>query len=63
ELNMSHDLVRALATALEAKREPDVADLSALLFDQAQILDGQVPADPAGFARRLNGLVMRGLRA
>ncbi len=63
ELNMSHDLVRALAAALEAKRQPDVADLSALLFDQAQILDGQVPADPAAFARRLNGLVMRGLRA
>ena len=63
ELNMSHDLVRALATALEAKREPDVADLSALLFDQAQILDGQVPADPSAFARRLNALVMRGLRA
>jgi molecular chaperone HtpG len=62
ELNMSHDLVRALAGALEAKREPDVADLSALLFDQAQILDGQVPGDPAAFARRLNGFVMRGLR-
>ena len=62
ELNMGHDLVRALAGALDAKREPDVADLSALLFDQAQILDGQVPADPAAFARRLNELVMRGLR-
>ncbi len=62
ELNMNHDLVRALASALEAKREPDVADLSALLFDQAQILDGQVPADPAAFARRLTDFVMRGLR-
>jgi molecular chaperone HtpG len=61
ELNMGHALVRALATAVEAKREPDVADLSALLFDQAQILDGQVPSDPAAFARRLNALVMRGL--
>jgi molecular chaperone HtpG len=62
ELNMNHGLVRALATALEAKRESDVADLSALLFDQAQILDGQVPGDPAAFARRLNAFVMRGLR-
>ena len=62
ELNMNHGLVRALATALEARREPDVADLSALLFDQAQILDGQVPGDPAAFARRLNAFVMRGLR-
>jgi molecular chaperone HtpG len=62
ELNMSHDLVRALAAAIEAKRQPDVAGLSALLFDQAQILDGQIPADPAAFARRLNDFVMRGLR-
>jgi molecular chaperone HtpG len=62
ELNMSHDLVRALAGAVDAKRQPDIADLSALLFDQAQILDGQVPGDPAAFARRLNDLVLRGLR-
>jgi molecular chaperone HtpG len=33
-----------------------------LLLDQAQILDGQVPGDPAAFARRLNAFVMRGLR-
>jgi molecular chaperone HtpG len=63
ELNMNHDLVRALGDALAASRESDVADLSVLLFDQAQILDGQVPADPAAFARRLNEFVMRGLRA
>ena len=62
ELNMGHELVRALASALDAKRQDDVADLSTLLFDQAQILDGQVPADPAAFARRLNAFVMRGLR-
>ena len=40
-----------------------VADLSALLLDQAHILDGEVPQDPAGFARRLNALVVRGLKA
>jgi molecular chaperone HtpG len=62
ELNMSHELVRALATALDAKHQSDVADLSALLFDQAQILDGQIPADPSAFARRLNDFVLRGLR-
>jgi molecular chaperone HtpG len=62
ELNMNHDLVRALAAALEAKRQSDVADISALLFDQAQILDGQIPADPAAFARRINDFTMRGLK-
>jgi molecular chaperone HtpG len=37
-----------------------VADLSALLLEQAQILDGEVPEDPAAFAARLNRLVVRG---
>jgi molecular chaperone HtpG len=62
ELNMGHDLVKALAAALGEKREADVADIAALLLDQAHILDGDVPADPAAFARRLNALVVRGLR-
>ena len=36
-------------------------DLSSLLFEQAQILDGEVPDDPAAFAARINRLVVRGL--
>jgi molecular chaperone HtpG len=63
ELNMRHDLVKALGHSIVEKKEADVADLSALLFAQAQILDGEVPADPAAFARRLNDLIVRGLRA
>ncbi len=62
ELNMGHDMVRALATARTAGREEDVADLASLLLDQAHILDGEIPADPASFARRLNAFVVRGLR-
>jgi molecular chaperone HtpG len=62
ELNMGHDLVKALVVALGDKRDADVADIAALLLDQAHILDGEVPADPASFARRLNALVVRGLR-
>ena len=60
---MRHDLVKALARSIEEKKESDVADLSALLLAQAQILDGEVPPDPAAFARRLNDLIVRGLRA
>ena len=37
------------------------ADLSFLLLEQAQILDGELPEDPAAFANRLNRLVLRGL--
>jgi molecular chaperone HtpG len=63
ELNMRHPLVKALAHAKSSAREDDVADLSALLFEQAMILDGEVPDDPAAFATRLNRLVVRGLQA
>jgi molecular chaperone HtpG len=61
ELNMRHPVVRALAGAKKEARDDDVADLAALLLDQAQILDGEVPGDPAAFAARLNRLVVRGL--
>jgi molecular chaperone HtpG len=63
ELNMRHALVKALGTAQKAGNDADVDDLSALLFEQAQILDGEVPDDPAAFAARLNRLVVRGLGA
>jgi len=63
EINMRHGLVKALAQAKGEARESDVADLAALLFDEAQILDGEVPDDPAAFTGRLNRLVMRGLPA
>ena len=58
EINMRHPLVAAIATAGDA-----AADLSLLLLEQAQILDGELPDDPAGFAGRLNALVLRGIAA
>ncbi len=63
ELNMRHILVKALARAKKEERETDIADLSALLLEEAQILDGEVPDDPAAFTTRLNRLIMRGLPA
>ncbi|MGA2293037.1 molecular chaperone HtpG [Bradyrhizobium sp.] len=56
EINMRHPLVAAIAGHKEA-----AADLSFLLLEQAQILDGELPEDPAAFAARLNQLVLRGL--
>jgi len=61
ELNMRHPLVTALGRAGKDERADEAADLAALLFDQACILDGEVPEDPAAFATRLNRLVVRGL--
>ena len=60
ELNMKHALVKALGARQKASHDSDVSDLSALLFEQAQILDGEVPDDPAAFAARLNRLVVGG---
>jgi molecular chaperone HtpG len=63
ELNMKHAMVRLLATAKKEDRTQDVEDLANLLLDQARILDGEIPSDPAAFARRLNDYVVRALRA
>ncbi len=56
EINMRHPLVAAITADKEAAK-----DLSFLLLEQAQILDGELPEDPAAFANRLNQLVLRGL--
>ena len=63
ELNIRHALVKAIAAAMKESHQDDVNDLSALLFEQAQILDGETPEDPAAFVARLNRLVMRGFGA
>ena len=57
EINLRHPLVAAIAEAKDAAK-----DLSFLLLEQAQILDGELPEDPAAFAARLNQLVLRGLK-
>ena len=56
EINMRHPLVTAIPQAGDG-----AADLSFLLLEQAQILDGELPKDPAAFANRLNRLVVGGI--
>jgi molecular chaperone HtpG len=56
EINLRHPLVAAIAEAKDA-----ASDLSFLLLEQAQILDGELPEDPAAFASRLNRLVLHGV--
>jgi molecular chaperone HtpG len=56
EINMRHPLVAAISGAGDA-----TADISLLLLEQAQILDGELPEDTAAFATRLNRLVLRGM--
>jgi molecular chaperone HtpG len=57
EINLKHPLVAAITEAKDAAK-----DLSFLLLEQAQILDGELPEDPAAFAGRLNRLVLRGIK-
>jgi molecular chaperone HtpG len=56
EINMRHPLVAAIGGDGDTAK-----DLSFLLLEQAQILDGELPEDPAAFANRLNQLVLKGL--
>ncbi|MGY4511622.1 molecular chaperone HtpG [Bradyrhizobium sp. USDA 3650] len=61
EINLRHPLVTAITKAQAGSKAVD--DLSLLLLEQAQILDGELPEDPAAFAARLNRLVLQGLGA
>jgi molecular chaperone HtpG len=58
EINPSHPLVKAL---LE-KGVGDFDDIAWILLDQARILEGAAPGNPAKFAERLNKLVLGGLK-
>ena len=59
EINLRHPLVSAIAKAEAGSANS--GDLALLLLEQAQILDGELPEDPAAFAARLNRLVLQGM--
>jgi molecular chaperone HtpG len=59
EINLRHPLVAAITKSAAATATTN--DLSLLLLEQAQILDGELPEDPAAFAARLNRLVLHGM--
>lgn len=61
EFNPSHTLLKRLSGALSGPGDRQhLADTALLLFDQALILDGEVPADPVAFARRLSAVMDKG---
>jgi molecular chaperone HtpG len=61
EVNPSHALVKAVSRADMDGHKDDAADLAWLLLDQAMVLEGELPHDPAKFTARLNRLVLKGL--
>ncbi|TQV79644.1 molecular chaperone HtpG [Denitrobaculum tricleocarpae] len=62
EINPKHSLVKALAKRIGQEGAGDeLQDAAGLLLDQARILEGETLPDPVAFARRLSGLVEKGL--
>ena len=66
ELSPAEPEVHGLVALMELQASrfdarTDASGKPVLLLDQAKILDGEAPDDPAAFATRLNRLVLRGL--
>jgi molecular chaperone HtpG len=57
EINPSHALVGKLEEAMAGGGER-FSDLAFLLLDEARILEGGAPRDPAAFTARLNRLLL-----
>ncbi len=55
EVNPRHALIEALGRRLEDKEL--IADTAAALLDLARVQEGELPRDPARFARRITGLL------
>lgn len=62
EINPGHPLIRSLNDKVAAGGVSDaLEDAAWLLLDQARIVEGEGPADPAAFATRLAKSLQRGL--
>ena len=55
EVNAQHPLVRKLEASSESAGFDDLANI---LFDQALLAEGGMPADPAAYVRRVNALLV-----
>jgi molecular chaperone HtpG len=62
ELNPRHPVIRCLiGRVAEPGASDSLADAARLLLDQARILEGETLPDPRAFARRLDGVLAKGL--
>ena len=59
-----HALIRSLAEAVgKGAAAGRLADTAWLVLDQARIMEGETPPDPAAFSRRMSEALARGLEA
>ena len=62
EINPGHPLVSALASRLGGEHDKELLDDAAwLILDEARLMEGEPPADPALFAARLTRTMQRAL--
>lgn len=59
EINPSNGLIKALASSFKSKGESAIEDAAFLLLDQAVMLEGEIVADPAAFAKRLDAMMQK----
>jgi HSP90 family molecular chaperone len=60
EINPDHDLVVSLA-GIGDERQDLREDAAHLLYDEARILDGELPTDPKAFSQRLARVMRQAL--
>ena len=53
EINPDHKLVKSLNSMIKKGDSSIAEDVSVLLFDQAQILEGNAPQDLTSFSQRM----------
>ncbi|NLX17031.1 MAG: hypothetical protein GXY45_08685, partial [Ramlibacter sp.] len=55
-VNLEHPLIQKLQSA--QAEDGRFADLAHIVFDQALLAEGGMPADPAGYVKRVNALLV-----
>ena len=62
EINGDHSLIKNMKSLLSKKENNDlVSDAGTLLFEQARLLEGKMPADPAQFSTIMNQFLLKAI--
>ncbi len=59
EINAAHGLIKALSKMVNDKGSTSVDDAAHLLLDQAFMMEGEIVAEPADFAKRLGNVMSK----
>ena len=62
EINGDHSLIKNMKSLLSKKESNDlVSDAGTLLFEQARLMEGKMPADPAQFSKIMNQFLLKAI--